>query len=232
VRVTGRTKKNAAALFDVDGTLVDTVYLHTVAWWEALRQHGHMVPMNAVHRSIGMGADHLLDRLLDADRDHDGDSALSAAHDTLYAQYWTRLAPLDGAADLLRACAERGWRIVLSSSASERELRVMRDAIGADDVIDAATASDDVPASKPSPDMVERALERAEVPAGHAVFVGDAVWDAEAAGRAGVRRIGLLSGGISAQELTGAGAEEIYHGPADLLARLDQSLLRDPELFT
>jgi HAD superfamily hydrolase (TIGR01509 family) len=175
-----------------------------------------------------MGGDHLLERLLGADRDRERDSALSAAHDALYAQYWTRLAPLEGAADLLRACAARGWRVVLASSASGRELRVMRDALGADEVIDAVTTADDVEASKPSPDLVERALERAEVPAERAVFVGDAVWDAQAAGRAGVRCVGLLSGGMSREELTGAGAQEVYEGPAELLARLDGSVLGDP----
>jgi len=221
-------RQGAAVLFDVDGTLTDTVYLHTVCWWEALRQHGEQVPMSLIHRSIGMGSDHLLDRLLGADRDRERDGALSSAHDALYAQYWTRLAPLEGAADLLRACAARGWRVVLASSASGRELRVMRDALGADEVIDAVTTADDVEASKPSPDLVERALERAEVPAERAVFVGDAVWDAQAAGRAGVRCVGLLSGGMSREELTGAGAQEVYEGPAELLARLDGSVLGDP----
>jgi HAD superfamily hydrolase (TIGR01509 family) len=221
-------RQRAAVLFDVDGTLMDTVYLHTVAWWEALRQHGTRVPMSLVHRSIGMGSDHLLDRLLGSDRDHDGDADLSAAHDALYAQYWTRLIPLDGAADLLRACSARGWRVVLASSAKKAELRVMREALGADDVIDAVTTADDVESSKPSPDLVVQALERAGVPADHAVFVGDTVWDVEAAGRAGVRCIGLLSGGWSREELTGGGAVDVYEGPADLLAHLDDGALADP----
>jgi HAD superfamily hydrolase (TIGR01509 family) len=221
-------KKDAAVLFDVDGTLMDTVYLHTVAWWEAFRQAGHIVPMSAVHRCIGMGSDHLLDRLLGQDRDRDGDSALSTAHDTLYAQYATRLAPLDGAADLLRECAKRGWRIVLASSAKSAELRTMRDALDADDVIDAATTADDVDASKPSPDLVGQALERAGVPAGHAVFVGDTVWDAEAAGRADVPCVGVLSGGWTRGELTRGGAVEVHEGPADLLAHIGESVLRDP----
>jgi HAD superfamily hydrolase (TIGR01509 family) len=225
---TGNGNKDAAALFDVDGTLMDTVHLHTVAWWEALRQRGHVVPMSVVHRCIGMGSDHLLDRLLGEDRDRGGDSALSAAHDALYAQYWTRLAPLDGAAGLLRACAERGWRIVLASSAKGEELRVMRDALGADDVIDAATTADDVESSKPSPDLVGRALERAGVPPRRAVFVGDTAWDAAAAHRAGVACIGVLTGGWSREELAGAGMSEIHEGPADLLDHLDGSVLRAP----
>ncbi|WP_329129667.1 HAD family hydrolase [Streptomyces sp. NBC_01476] len=220
--------QRAAALFDVDGTLMDTVYLHTVAWWEALRQAGRQVPMSVTHRSIGMGSDHLLDRLLGEDRDKDGDSRLTASHDALYAQYWTRLAPLEGAADLLRACADRGWQVVLASSASSAELRVMRDALGADEVITAVTTADDVASSKPAPDLVHQALERAGVPAGRAVFVGDAVWDALAARRAGVRCVGLLSGGMSRAELTEGGAEEVWEGPAQLLARLDESLLAAP----
>lgn len=226
--VSARTK-DAAVLFDVDGTLMDTVHLHTVSWWEALRQRGHVVPTSVVHHCIGMGSDHLLDRLLGEERDRGDDGALSAAHDALYAQFWTRLAPLDGAADLLRACAERGWRVVLASSANGEELRVMRGALGADDVIDAATTADDVEASKPSPDLVGRALERAGVPAARAVFVGDTAWDAEAAGRAGVRCVGLLTGGWAREELARAGMTEIREGPADLLAHLDDSVLRGPD---
>jgi HAD superfamily hydrolase (TIGR01509 family) len=222
-------KKDAAALFDVDGTLMDTVHLHTVSWWEALRQQGHVVPMSAVHRCIGMGSDHLLDRLLGEDRDRGDDSTLSAAHDTLYAQYWSRLVPLEGAADLLRACAKRGWRIVLASSAKGGELAVMRKALGADDVIDAVTTADDVEASKPSPDLVGQALERAGVPPARAVFVGDTAWDAAAAHRAGVRCVGVLTGGWSREELTGAGMTEVHDGPADLLAGLDGSVLRGPD---
>jgi HAD superfamily hydrolase (TIGR01509 family) len=224
-----REQAGGAVLFDVDGTLMDTVYLHTVAWWEAFRQKGHQVPMASIHRAIGMGSDHLLDHLLGEDRDRDEDGALSSAHDALYAQYWTRLPPLEGAADLLRACADRGWAVVLASSASSQEFSVMKKTLGADDAIDASTKADDVDASKPSPDLVQVALERAGVAPERAVFVGDAVWDAKAARRAGVRCLGVLSGGISRQELLDAGAEQVYASPGDLLARLDDSALSDPK---
>jgi HAD superfamily hydrolase (TIGR01509 family) len=218
---------HAAVLFDVDGTLMDTVYLHTVAWWEALRQQGHRVTMARIHRSIGMGSDHLLDALLGEDRDRDEDAALSAAHDTLYAQWWSRLVPLPGASDLLRACAARGWQVVLASSAKSEEAEVMIRALDADEVITAVTTSDDVSSSKPAPDLVHQALEKAGVPAGRAVFVGDAGWDAEAARKAGVRCLGVLTGGWTRQELTEAGAETVYESPADLLAHLDDSALAD-----
>src|SRR3954467_2448527 len=130
-------------LFDVDGTLVDTTYLHTVAWWEALRQHEYDVPMAEIHRSIGMGSDNILDHLLGPDRDTSGDDKLSEAHDILYGAWWERLRPLPGAADLLRACAERGFAVVLASSAKEAELSQLRRVVDAEDVITAATSSSD-----------------------------------------------------------------------------------------
>jgi HAD superfamily hydrolase (TIGR01509 family) len=226
---TDRPAEAAAVLFDVDGTLMDTVHLHTVCWWEALRQSGHRVAMARIQRCIGMGSDHLLDALLGEDRDHDEDDALSASHDALYAQYGSRLAPLDGAADLARACAERGWRVVLASSAKRREAKVMTDALGVDDVLFAVTTADDVDASKPAPDLVQQALDKADVAAARAVFVGDAVWDAQAARKADVRCLGVLTGGgFSRRELSEAGAERVYDSPADLLSALGDSLLASP----
>ncbi|WP_405577635.1 HAD family hydrolase [Streptomyces sp. NBC_01190] len=214
-----------AVLFDVDGTLMDTVYLHTVAWWEALRQQGHQVTMARIHRCVGMGSDHLLDTLLGEERDRDGDDALSAAHDTVYAQYWSRLAPLPGASDLLRACAERGWSVVLASSAKSKEAEVMMRALDAGEAIAAVTTSDDVSSTKPAPDLVQRALEKAGVPAERAVFIGDAAWDAQAAGKAGVRCLGLLTGGWNRQELLDAGAEAVYASPAELLEDIEATWL-------
>jgi HAD superfamily hydrolase (TIGR01509 family) len=215
-------------LFDVDGTLVDTAYLHTVAWWQAFRQAGLTVQMAQVHRAIGMGSDHLLEHLLGSDRDKDRDSALGASHDALFAAYWPNLQPLEGAAHLLRACHHRGWRVVLATSAKQPELSAMRSALDAEASIDAITGADDVQSSKPAPDLVERALERAEVPPERAVFVGDTRWDVEAAARAGVPCIGMLSGGWSRAELEQAGAVEVYEGPAELLGALDGSLLSQP----
>ena len=117
-----------AVLFDVDGTLVDTNYLHTVTWWQAFAQGGQHVVMADIHRAIGMGSDQLLDRLLPKpDGDKDADSGLAASHDALYATYWTRLRPLPGAVELLRACKKRGLTVVLASSAwRDRVLRPAR----------------------------------------------------------------------------------------------------------
>ncbi|MBV9208918.1 MAG: HAD family hydrolase [Actinobacteria bacterium] len=214
-----------AVLFDVDGTLVDSNYLHAVTWWQAFGQAGYAVPMAHIHRAIGMGSDQLLDALLPGDRDTGGDGGIRAAHGALYATYWSRLRPLPGAAALLRRCKQQGLRVVLASSADEPEFKAMRAALDAEDAIDEATFSGDVEQSKPAPDIVRVALDRAGVPAGQAVFVGDTVWDVRAAQKAGVRCVCLLSGGISRAELAEAGAAEVYDGPADLLACFPGGLL-------
>ncbi len=215
----------SAVLFDVDGTLVDTNYLHAVAWWEAFRQYGHHVPMARVHRAIGMGSDKLLDHLLPAGRDRGVDDELRSAHTALYAPYWPRLRAFDCASDLLRACASRGLRVVLASSANEREMRALCDALDADDVLAAVTSSSDAEESKPAPDILQIALQRVGVAADAAVFVGDTVWDVRACKKAGLACIALLSGGIGRDELREAGAAEIYEGPAELLACLQDSLI-------
>ncbi|MFD4135940.1 HAD family hydrolase [Streptomyces goshikiensis] len=214
---------NRAALFDVDGTLVDTNHLHVTSWWEALRQAGHEVPMHAVHRAIGLPAEDLLSHLLGEERDTGGDGALSTAHDTLYATYFERLPRLRAADDLLRTLSRRGWRVVLVTSAGGGELDALRKAIGADDALTATASADDVERGKPAPDPVHHALELADAPAHGSVFVGDSVWDMEAGTRAGVRCVGLLSGGIPRHDLEAAGAGSVYRDPADLLEHLDAS---------
>lgn len=214
-----------AVLFDVDGTLVDTNYLHAVTWWQAFGQAGRYVPMADIHRAIGMGSDQLLDQLLGDDRDKDADLDIRAAHGALYATYWARLRPLPGAAELLRACKHRGLAVVLASSADEREFSALRAALDAEDVIDDATFSGDVERSKPAPDLVQVALDRAGVTAEEAVFVGDTIWDVQACRKVGVPCIGFLSGGISRGELLSAGATQIYAGPQELLASFHDSLL-------
>src|SRR5450755_321214 len=150
-----------AVLFDVDGTLVDTNYLHATTWWEAFAQAGHEVPMAWIHRATGMGSDQLLDALLPADRDKAADDGIRTAHAAPYSVYWCRLRPVPGAADLLRACHGHGLRVVLASSADPRELAVLRAALDAEDAIDEATSAGDVEASKPAPDLVQVALDKA-----------------------------------------------------------------------
>lgn len=221
------TGMDRAAVFDVDGTLVDTNHLHVVTWWEAFRRAGHLVPTHAIHRAVGLGSDDLVAHLLGERSASDGGEAenLSTAHKVLYAQYFERLSALPGAGRLLRQLADAGWKVVLATSASGDELSALRRAIDADDAIMAAASADDVSEGKPAPEPVERALELAGVPAERAVFVGDTVWDMRAASRAGVRCVALLCGGIPRTDLEEAGAEAVFDDPADLLAALPRSPL-------
>ncbi|MEU8925238.1 HAD family hydrolase [Kitasatospora sp. NPDC048545] len=221
----------ATALFDVDGTLLDTSYWHTVAWTEALAQFGHYPAMARIHGAIGMGGDQLLDHVLGEDRDRGEDDAVSTAHQALFARLWPGLRAFDGAADLLRELNRRGWRIVLASSASGRDLAVMRRVLDADEVIDAATSADDVDAGKPAPDLVHAALDKARAEAGQALFVGDTPWDVQAAAQAEVPRIAVLSGGFGERALRAAGALEVHTTVADLLTGLDASALADPSRY-
>ncbi|MER5745008.1 HAD family hydrolase [Streptomyces sp. NPDC002225] len=213
-----------SALFDVDGTLTDTNYLHVAAWWEALRQGGHTVAMTEIHDAIGLGSDDLLDRLLGEDRDHEEGPHLSDAHSALYATCFERLPALGGAGDLLRALADRGWTVVLATSAPAHELEALRRALDADEAIAGATSADDIQEGKPAPEPVRRAMDIAGGTPEETVFTGDSVWDMRAAVKAGAATVGLLSGGVCRSALTEAGAGETYRSPSDLLARLDTSV--------
>ncbi|MEV5333196.1 HAD family hydrolase [Streptomyces werraensis] len=214
-----------AAVFDVDGTLADTNHLHVTAWWEAFRQAGHQVPMHAVHRAVGLPSTDLIAHVLGEDRDASRDAELSAAHKTLYGQYFDRLPALPDAGRLLERLHDDGWTVVLATSAGGAELGALRRAIDADRAISATASADDVDEGKPAPEPVEHALELAGAPAGNAVFVGDTVWDMRAGTRAGVRCVGLLCGGIPRADLTEAGAVAVYDDPAHLLASLADSPL-------
>jgi len=212
-------------LFDVDGTLVDTTYLHTVCWAEALLASGHVVTMTDVHGSIGMGSDELLGHLLGEDRDTGNDEAMIAAHLALYRQHWSNLQPLPGAADLVRECAKRGLQVVLASSASTDELDALRTALDVDDAISVATSSSDADGGKPNPDILQAALDEAGLEAENVVFVGDAVWDGAAATKAQITFLGVTCGGTTASQLREAGAAEVWRDPADLLESIGDSAL-------
>lgn len=207
----------AAVLFDVDGTLVDSAYLHTLAWWQAFRQAGYDVPMASIHRSVGMGGDRILARLLPEGRDRDEDGAILASHAAVFATFWPAMRPLEGAGELLARCHEGGLAVALASSARKRDLEVLRAVIGAEAFIDAATSSADAKESKPAPDILVAALDAVGALASDAVYVGDAVWDIYAAGKLDIPAIGLTCGGTSEAELRDAGAIEIYSSPRALL---------------
>ncbi len=205
----------AAVLFDVDGTLIDSNYLHVAAWVRAFTEVGAPVDAWRIHRDIGMDSSRLLADLLDDRADELGDAAKDG-HARSYGESEELLRPFDGARDLLGALSERGITVVLATSAPPDELTMLRRVLDADDAISAKTDADDVEEAKPDPGIVHVALERAGCAAGQALFVGDAVWDMQAAGRAGVACVGVLTGGVTRSELLEAGAREVYESVADI----------------
>lgn len=217
-----------AVLFDVDGTLVDSNYQHVVAWARAFEGVGLVVPAPRLHRAVGMGGDQLVAFVAgdDAEREH-GD-ALREAWRTEYLALLDRVPALPGAADLLRACHERGLAVVLASSSPrdllERHAAIIGTAV-VDAAVDAVTTADDVEASKPAGDLFSVAARK--VGARRAVAVGDSPWDARSAHAAGAGVVLVRSGGFC-DELLRAEAPDarLYDDAADLLARLEGSPLR------
>jgi HAD superfamily hydrolase (TIGR01549 family) len=207
-------------LFDVDGTLVDTNYLHIVAWSRALRANGHHVPMRKLHETVGQGADRFVETVLGHEN-----SEVSDAHTDFYGPFLHELAAFPKAADLLRATKDAGLRVVLATSASAKEAEHLTSAIDADDVIDAVTTKDDVEESKPDPDILQTALDKSGVDKDLALLVGDTVWDVEAAKRAGLDCVAVLSGGLPEADLRAAGAVAVYRDVAHLLEEFDASPL-------
>ena len=206
-------------LFDVDGTLVDTNYQHVIAWWHAFRSQGHQVPSTTLHRHIGQGAARLVTSVLG----HPDDDVVTA-HSDFYGPFLHQVTAFPAVGDLLRRVREAGLRVALATSASKKEAAHLQRAIDSDDV-DVVTDKDDAEESKPDPDILATALEKAGIAADRALVVGDTVWDVEAARRLGLDCVGVLTGGISADELRDAGAVAVYRDVAHLLAEYDGSPL-------
>jgi HAD superfamily hydrolase (TIGR01509 family) len=208
-----------AALLDVDGTLIDSNYHHTLAWYRAFRQHEIMLPVWRIHRAIGMGGDQLVPALVGEEQDREQGDEIRATRDSLYKELIDEVAPLEGAHDLISDLNERGLMIVLASSSPQDELDHYLELLDARDLADAWTTKDDVEATKPAPDLVRAALAKAGTES--AVMIGDTRWDIEAAAKAGVETICLLTGGWSRQELSDAGAVAVFESVAELRQRLD-----------
>ena len=212
-----------AAILDVDGTLVDTVYHHALAWHRALRRSELDVPVWRVHRHIGMGGDQMVAALCGQEVERDRGDAIREAESEEYDELIGEVRPLPGARELVEELKRRGHAVVLASSAKAGELDHYLDLLAVRELADAWTSSADVEATKPNPDLVRQALER--VPEGSAVMVGDSVWDCEAAGRASIPSVGLLTGGFSEGELRDAGADPVFPSVDDLHRGLDRTPL-------
>jgi HAD superfamily hydrolase (TIGR01509 family) len=219
-----RSDGPGAVLFDIDGSLVDSNYLHVHAWTQAFTDAGHPVDAWRNHRAIGMGSRQLLDELLGDDADRLGDQ-VKKGHADGYAALAPLLRPFDGARELVQAVSQRGAVVVLATSAPPEELEHLHAVLDLGDTVDAVTGAVDVEEAKPDPELVRTALDKAGCAPESSVFVGDSRWDVVAAQRAGVPCVGLLTGGTSAAELTEAGAIAVYDDAAALLRDLDSSPL-------
>jgi len=212
-----------AAILDVDGTLVDTNYQHAIAWYRAFHQHDVVLPIWRVHRHIGMGGDQLVEALGGERVEEEKGDDIRAAEKVLYSELIGEVEPLRGARGLIEDLKERGHAVVLASSAKEDEVDHYLDLLDARELADGWTTSADVEATKPEPDLVQAAVEKAG--GGEAVMVGDSTWDCEAAKRAGLETIAVLTGGFSEAELREAGATVAYESIERLRESLDETPL-------
>lgn len=219
-----------AVLFDVDGTLIDTVDLHAAAWVEALGHFGVEIPFDDMRVQIGKGGDQILHGLLPPDMIERRGEEIQAFRGELFRRdYLARARPFPGVRDLFMRIRDSGQRAVLASSGKADEVDRYKEIAGIADLIDGATSSDDAERSKPFPDIFQAALAKlSPIRAEEAVVVGDTPYDAEAARKAGIKPIGVLCGGFPEKALRAAGCVAVYAGPADLLERYEQSELRLP----
>jgi len=208
-----------AVVFDIDGTLLDSVDQHARAWVEAFRHFGIESEEAQVRRQIGKGGDQLLPVFVEADRlAREGETIERYRSDLFKRRYLDRVRPFPGVRDLLTRLRDEGLTIALASSGKASEVANYQTILGIEDLVDAVTSSDDADRSKPHPDIFEAALAKLpDLPKAAVIAVGDTPYDAEAAGQAGIGTIGLLCGGFPEADLSAAGCIAIYRDPQDLL---------------
>jgi HAD superfamily hydrolase (TIGR01509 family) len=221
----GGGPQRPAAILDIDGTLVDTNYHHAIAWYRAFRRLGLTLPLFRIHRHIGMGSDQLVGSLAGEEWEAEHGDAVREAESELYMQLIDQVQPLACARELMETLRDRGHALVLASSAKPHEVDHYLDLLDARPLADGWTTSGDVERTKPEPDLVAAAVEKAG--GGPAVMLGDSTWDCEAAERAGVPTVGLLTGGFSEQELREAGAACVFRELRELLDELEASPFGD-----
>lgn len=215
-----------AAIFDLDGTLIDSVDLHAIAWHEALGKFGHDVSLERVRGQIGKGGDKLIPVFLSDDEQKDHGKDLEAWRGKHFAaRYLPLIRPFSAVPDLLQRVREAGLQIAVASSARKDELEKYLEIAGVTKLVDAKVSSEDVDESKPEPDVFQAVLKKLAIEGGDAVAIGDTPYDAEAARKAGVRTVGVLSGGFLESDLRKAGCVEVYPGPAALFTNFERSLL-------
>lgn len=210
-------------IFDIDGTLCDSNYQHALAWYQAFRQHDVQLPVWELHRHLGMGGDQFVAAVAGDEAENEIGDEVRAAHDAIYMTMIQSVGVFDGARELLEDLKGDGFRVVLASSAKQREVDHYLDLLDGRDLADDWTTSDDVEQTKPEPDLVLAAREK--LGGGDAVMVGDTPWDIEAARRSDVPTIAVLTGGFSEAELRDAGAVAVFRSVAQLRERRGDTAL-------
>jgi len=209
-------------VLDVDGTLVDSNYQHAVAWHRAFRSRGVAVPVWRLHRQIGTGGDRFVTGVAGQEVEDAHGDALREVHTREFNELIDEVEALDGAKELLTDLRRRGLRVVLASSGQPQHIDRFAEMLGAPDLDVEWTRSGDADESKPAPDLIEVALQK--VGGGYALMIGDATWDFQAAKKLDLPTVGVLTGGISADELRSAGADAVYPSLRDLMDNLDAEL--------
>lgn len=216
------------AILDIDGTLVDTNYHHTIAWYRAFRHHGIMLANWRIHRHIGMGGDKMIGALTDERTEREQGDEIRAAEAVLYAQLIDEVETMAGARELIEELKRRGHKVVFASSAKQGEVDHYLDLLDARELADAWTTSADVEATKPDPDLVKAALDAVGESSNSddAVLVGDTPWDVKAAAAVGVGTLAVRTGGFGHDELVEAGALSVFESVEQLRHALDETSLR------
>jgi HAD superfamily hydrolase (TIGR01509 family) len=212
------------AILDVDGTLVDTNYHHAIAWFRAFLRHDVVVPVWRIHRHIGMGGDQLVAAVAGDEVEERAGDDIRDSESALYKELIGEVRTMEGSRELIEDLRARDNVVVLASSAKDWEVEHYLDLLDAREIVDAWTTSADVEQTKPEPDLIKAALDKADVD-GKAMLIGDTVWVVEAAMRAGVETLAVLTGGFSEQELRDAGAREVFTSVAELRQSLRQTAL-------
>jgi HAD superfamily hydrolase (TIGR01549 family) len=213
-----------AAILDIDGTLIDTNYHHALAWFRAFEKFEIVLPIWKIHRGIGMGGDHMIEALCGKDKEEELGDAIRDAESEQYQVLIDEVQPVHGARDFIINLKKRGHPVVLASSAKDDEVKHYLELLDCHDSIDAWTTSDDVENTKPDPDLVLAAMEKVE--GSKAVMVGDSTFDCEAAKRAGIETVAVMTGGFSEDELTQAGAVAVFESIDDLGRKIDKTPLK------
>jgi HAD superfamily hydrolase (TIGR01549 family) len=214
------------AIFDVDGTLVDTNYQHALAWFRAFRRFDITRPLWRIHRGIGMGGDTFVPEVGGAEVEEAHGDALRDAWVEEFDLMIEEIQPFEGARELLQEVKDRGFRLVLASSGKTKHVDRFLDLIDAKDLADAYTTSEDAETSKPAPDIVKVALAKVEGASG--VMVGDSVYDVQSAGKLDIPTIALRTGGFGTDELRSVGALKVYDSLVELREHLDETPLGRP----